>query len=313
MIRQLEYLAALAREEHFGRAAASCHATQPAISASLRKLERQLGVTIVRRSRRFDGFTPEGLRVVEWAHRILAERDALRTDLERMRHGLTATVRLGAIPTAVPATPLITEAMTDKHPLARVRIEVLSSAEIMRRLVAFELDAGLTYLTDAEPDESRTLPLYRERYLLLTPDEGRLTERAAVSWSEIAELPLCALSTAMQNRRIIDAAMAGAGVRHEPVVEADTVDALYAHLATRRWSSVIADSWLRALGAPSGMRAIPLDSPAPTPVIGLITGDHGPSSMVASALFDAVRAANLAGILGASNSVPVSSRSPARR
>ncbi|MFG1928701.1 LysR family transcriptional regulator [Cryptosporangium sp. NPDC048952] len=293
MIRQLEYLAALDREQHFGRAAATCHATQPALSAALRKLERQLGVTIVRRGRRFDGFTPEGLRVVGWAHRILAERDALRIDLDRMRHGLTATVRLGAIPTAVPATPLISEAMMAKHPLARMRIEVLPAPEIVRRLHAYELDAGLTYLPEAPIDESQALRLYRERYALLTPADGPLHDRETVEWADAATLPLCALVSSMQNRRIIDEAMAMAGVTHVPVIEAETVDALYAHLATGAWSGVIAHTWLRAYGVPAGMRTIPLASPAPSPVVGLVTGDHGPSSMVASAVLDAVRAADL--------------------
>src|SRR5262245_56472694 len=116
LIRQLEYLVGLARERHFGRAAAACHASQPALSAAIRKLESELGVTIVRRGRRFEGFTPEGERVVGWAHRILSERDALRADLDRMRGGLTATLRIGAIPTAVPAIPMLTEAFCARHP-----------------------------------------------------------------------------------------------------------------------------------------------------------------------------------------------------
>ena len=50
-IRQLEYLAALDRERHFGRAAAACHVSQPTLSAGIRSLERELGVPLVRRGR----------------------------------------------------------------------------------------------------------------------------------------------------------------------------------------------------------------------------------------------------------------------
>ena len=83
-IRQLEYLLALARERHFGRAASACHVSQPTLSVAIRKLEHELDVVIVLRGQRFEGFTPEGQRVVTWAHRILAERNELLADIERI-------------------------------------------------------------------------------------------------------------------------------------------------------------------------------------------------------------------------------------
>ena len=107
-IQQLEYLVALARERHFGRAASACHVSQPTLSVAIRRLEHELDVVIVLRGQRFEGFTAEGQRVVTWAHRILAERNELLADIERMRGGLTVTARIGAIPTSVPASPLVT-------------------------------------------------------------------------------------------------------------------------------------------------------------------------------------------------------------
>lgn len=85
LLRELEYLAALARERHFARAAAACHVSQPSLSAAIRRLEHDLGVPIVQRGRRFAGLTPEGERVLRWAHRILADAEALRQDLSAMR------------------------------------------------------------------------------------------------------------------------------------------------------------------------------------------------------------------------------------
>lgn len=297
LIRQLEYLVALAREQHFARAAASCHASQPALSAAVRKLETELGVTIVQRGHRFAGFTPEGGRVVGWAHRILAERDALRSDLDRMRGGLTATLRIGAIPTAIPATSLLTEVFYARHPRARVRIEALTSREIVRRLAEFDLDVGLTYLDDGAPPGTRGLELYRERYFLLTAADGAFAGRETVGWAEVAELPLCALTTDMQNRRILEATMAAAGARLMPVVETDTVAALYAHVATRRWSSIIAHAWQHAFDIPTGMCAIPLAEHRPRPSVGLVTTDQQPTSIMVGALIEAVQDLDVAGVL----------------
>lgn len=297
LIRQLEYLAALAREQHFGRAAAACYASQPALSAAIRKLETELGVTIVRRGHRFGGFTPEGERVVGWAHRILAERDALRADLDRMRGGLTATLRIGAIPTAVPATAMLTEPFCARHPLAHVTVEELSSREITRRLDEFDLDIGVTYLDDAFESTSDTsvgYALYREHYLLLTPIDGPLAGQDKVDWATAATLPLCALNSTMQNRRILDRSAAAAGARLEPTVETDTVAALYAHLASGRWSCLVAHTWLWAFGTPEGMRVVELTGPNPTPVVGVVTARSHPHSLVADALFDVLSTVDVA-------------------
>jgi DNA-binding transcriptional LysR family regulator len=243
LLLQLEYLTALAREKHFGRAATACNVSQPTLSVAIRRLERELGVVIVLRGHRFEGFTDEGSRVVTWARRILAERDELLADVERMQGSLSAMARVGAIPTSVHASPLLTTRFLHDNPAATIRIEATSSREIARRLADFEIDAGLTYLDDETPPGCRRLELYRERYVLLAPAAHPLMLQDEVRWSDAAKLPLCALTPAMRNRRIIDANMAADGARFLPVVEADTVGALFAHLTNLELAT-----WLPTLG-----------------------------------------------------------------
>jgi DNA-binding transcriptional LysR family regulator len=286
-IQQLEYLVALARERHFGRAASACHVSQPTLSVAIRRLEHELDVVIVLRGQRFEGFTMEGQRVVTWAHRILAERNELLADVERMRGGLTVTARIGAVPTSVPASPLVTSRFLERYPGARVRVESMSSREIARRLAEFELDAGLTYLDAETPPGTRRVELYRERYVLVAPTAHPLMQQSEVRWTEAAELPLCALTTAMRNRRIIDANMAADGAQFSPVVEADTVGALYTHMKTLRLASVVAHTWLDAFGMPDGLAMRPMVEQAPGPAVGLIVLDREPNSLVAQALLEA--------------------------
>src|SRR5690349_110541 len=78
MIDKLEFLIALSRERHFGRAADLCGVTQPTLSAGLKQLERDLGVLLVARGSRFQGLTPEGERVLDWACRIGGDATAMR-------------------------------------------------------------------------------------------------------------------------------------------------------------------------------------------------------------------------------------------
>ncbi|MFE7439730.1 LysR family transcriptional regulator [Streptomyces chartreusis] len=292
-LRQLEYLVALARERHFVRAAAACYVSQPSLSAAIRRLEHELGVPIVRRGRRYEGLTPEGEVVLAWAHRMLAERDALRQELSSLRDGLTGTLRLGVVPTALPAASLLTTPFCERHSRAGVSIESLSAADITYGLTEFELDAAMTYLDDDTLGDLRRLPLYEERYMLLTPVDGPLAGAGSASWSQAAALPLCLLNSRMRNRRIMDECFAADGATATPAIESDTVAGLYAHLPRGRWSSVISHAWLHMFGVPEGMRVVPLEGPAHGPRVGLVTGPDEPPSVLAGALLAVAREAGV--------------------
>jgi DNA-binding transcriptional LysR family regulator len=116
ILRHLEYLVALARERHFGRAAAACGVTQPTLSAAIRELEAELDVLIAERGQRFRSLTAEGERVVEWARRILADRDALRQEVGSARQGLAGRLVLGVIPTALASIGLLISPFQTDHP-----------------------------------------------------------------------------------------------------------------------------------------------------------------------------------------------------
>ncbi|MBM0124679.1 LysR family transcriptional regulator [Pimelobacter simplex] len=295
LLRRLEYLAALSREGHFGRAAEACHVTQPALSAGIRKLEQELGVQIVKRAQRFEGFTPEGVQVLAWAQRMLAERDSLDQAIAAMRGGLAGTLRIGAIPTALSVASLLTTPMREQHPLTTFSLQSMSSREIVRRLNDFDIDVGMTYV-DGEPlGKVRVVPLYRERYLFLTPSDGEHGAADAVTWAEAARSPLCLLTGDMQNRRIIDGHLADTGIDSNVVVETDTVSAVYAHVASMGLSSVVPHAWLPTFGVPEGLRAIPLPKPRRTHQVGLVLAGHGPESLLARALVEAARGVDLGG------------------
>ncbi|MBV9261293.1 MAG: LysR family transcriptional regulator, partial [Pseudolabrys sp.] len=88
MIDKLEFLLALAREKHFGRAAEECGVTQPTLSAGIKQLEESFGVLLVNRGSRFQDFTPEGERVLDWARRIVGDSRAMREEVHALKYGL---------------------------------------------------------------------------------------------------------------------------------------------------------------------------------------------------------------------------------
>src|SRR5262245_12925448 len=99
---------ALAKEGHFARAAAACHVSQPTISAAIQQLEAELGVTIVKRGRRFQGLTNEGRFVVEAARRMANEQERLRQQLRDRRGEFPTTLRVGVLASAVPLLKIFT-------------------------------------------------------------------------------------------------------------------------------------------------------------------------------------------------------------
>ncbi len=95
LFTQLEYFVAVAREEHFGRAAAASFVSASAPSESIRKLETERGVPLVRRGRSFQGLTPEGEAVLVWARRMIADHRALKDVVSTAAGRLNGVVRVG--------------------------------------------------------------------------------------------------------------------------------------------------------------------------------------------------------------------------
>src|ERR1700692_5107675 len=106
LFRQLEYFVAVARERHFARARQPCYVAQPALSASIAKLERELNVTLINRGHNYQGLTPEGEQLVLWAKRILCEQEAFKDAGASVQSGITGTLRLGTEPTP-PTAPAL--------------------------------------------------------------------------------------------------------------------------------------------------------------------------------------------------------------
>ncbi|WP_439816129.1 LysR family transcriptional regulator [Zavarzinia sp. CC-PAN008] len=283
-IRTLTYLTALAREQHFARAAAACNVTQPTLSAGLRTLEEELGVTLVKRGRRFEGLTAEGHRVLAWAERILAESEALRQDLSAQGRDLAGHLRLGVIPSALAAAAQVTAPLLARHPRLRVSVLSVSSTELARKLAHFELDAGITYLENEPVGPVRSVPLYHEDYVLLTQADGALAHRQTLSWREAASLPLCLLVEEMQNRRIVDGIFRSIGCAPEPAVQTNSIVALCAHVQAGPWSSVVPRALLDTFGTPPGTRALALVEPEVSKTVGLVVADREPQAPLIRAL-----------------------------
>jgi DNA-binding transcriptional LysR family regulator len=289
-IRQLEYLVTLVREKHFAKAAEACHVSQPALSSAIRSLEKELGVMIVQRGRRFLGLTAEGERVLAWARQTLASLSYMREDATTAKSTMTGTLRMGAIPTSMTAAAFLTGPCFSAYPNIRYTLSSLTADAIISQLDHFELDIGLTYLDDTVIEGFEKLPLFEERYILLAGHSVSL--ESTLTWEQAARLPLCLLTGKMRNRQIIDSAFRGAGVQPSVILETDSLFSLYAHVSEAGLFSIVPHSLLNFFDLQNRVQARPI-LPRLTRAIGLIARNQPTLAPVTAAVWEIARGLDL--------------------
>ena len=138
------------------------------------------------------------------------------------------------------------------------------------------------------------VPLYRERYCLLTSTDAPLGDRDKVTWAEVAQVPLCLLTPDTQTRRIIEGLLRDAGGDPKITLESNSMIVLYSHVRTGRWASVMPARLAATLGLTDVLRAIPIVEPEASHTIGLVVPARQPMKPLTAALVvEARRAAQL--------------------
>jgi DNA-binding transcriptional LysR family regulator len=291
MIDKLEMFIALANERHFGRAAETVGVTQPSLSSAIKQLEDQLGVQLVFRGARFQGLTPEGLRVLDWAVRIVGDARTMREEMRALKSGVSGNLRLGVIPTALPMVARLTVPYLARNPNVRVTILSQTSYEILESIDRLEIDAGITYLENEPLGRVARVPLYEETYRLLVAAGTPMAGHSSVTWQEASAQPLCLLTENMQNRRIISQHLAEAGAHVVPTIESNSSVALVAHVATGRWASIVTQTITDLIGKSAGLVAVPISDGDAHHLVGLIAPWREPHTPVIAALLEQARRA----------------------
>ena len=288
LIRHLTYFIALAREQHFARAAEACSVTQPTLTAAIKKLEEDLGVRLVIRDHRFVRLTEEGEKLLLWGRQILVDYGSLKDDLAGLRRDLVGTLHLGVIPAAMAAVSLLTSRFTAAHPEAKVEIRSMTSRAIERALESFEIDAGITYLDNEPLQHVRKVPLYRERYVFVSRLGNAAAANGTISWKDAATKRLCLLSEDMQNRRIINKVAGSIGVDIKADIVCNSFLAILSHVRHGEWASIVPHTFAHLFAGAADLVAADIVEPNHTQAIGLVLSDREPLSPMAGALLSSV-------------------------
>ena len=168
-LQDLRYLVALVDHAHFGRAAEACRVSQPTLSTQIKKLEEQLGVTLLERTNKSVHVTAVGEEVVGRARQILRDVEAIVGVGRRVAGPLSGAFSLGVIPTLGPyLLPWLVPALKEDYPELRLAIREDLTAHLLDRLASHHLDAALVALPVSD-DRVDTMPLFDEPFWFAEP------------------------------------------------------------------------------------------------------------------------------------------------
>src|SRR5919107_1266279 len=185
-LKQLQYLVALRRYGHFGKAADACFVTQSTLSAGLRELETLLGITLVERTRRVVRFTPLGEKIADKAVKVLRETEELAEMARVQGRPLHGELRMGVIPTIAPfLLPTMLPRLREQWPQLKLYLREETSNAACEALHRGQLDCVLLALPFACGEVDST-PLFDDPLFIAYP-RGEAPRTAAIEAAEIDE------------------------------------------------------------------------------------------------------------------------------
>ena len=185
-LQQLEYILAVARYGHFGRAAEACNVTQPTLSAMIGKLEEEIGAKLFDRNRQPICPTPVGERVVYQAREVLEQADSIKDIVLEEKQSLSGIFRVGILPTIAPyLLPRFFPQMMKKYPTLDIRVREMKTYQIKEALLQGDIDAGILATIEGLEEYEQTT-LFYEKYIGYVSREDALFKKEVIRTADVA-------------------------------------------------------------------------------------------------------------------------------
>jgi len=287
-LKQLRYLVALHRTNHFGKAADACHVTQSTLSAGLQELENLLGTQLVERTKRSVMFTALGEEIMRRAQSILNDVDDLTDLATSAKDPLKGIVRMGVIPTIAPfLLPKIMPAISEKLPDLELHLREDKSAELCELVRSGELDLVLYALPYACGDVAE-LPLFHDPFLVAFP-KGQ-APKGGIKSTELDEKRLMLLEEGhcLRDHALEACQLLGRGARRE--MAGTSLNTILQMVAAGHGITLLPGMAVEAgLTEGTGVEVLPFADIVPTRTIGLIWRKANPRASTFEALGKVIR------------------------
>ena len=251
-LQEIRYLVAVAEYRHFGRAAEACNVSQPTLSSQIRKLEGELGVTLLERTNKRVNMTPVGSQVLIHARRALHEAAQMEAIAQAARDPLIGPLRLGAIPTLAPyLMPLILEPLRRDYPGLTIELWEDQTRSLIEGLRNHRLDAALL-ATAADSPEITEIALFDEPLLAALPLQHPFAREKLVSEESLGdELLVLADGHCLVNHALAACGEKGGTARHrlQGSMQASSLETLVNLVAAGYGATLVPALAAESLGA----------------------------------------------------------------
>jgi len=265
-LRDLLYLAAVAKHLHFGRAAEECNISQPTLSMQLKKLEDTLGVQLFERTNKSVMLTPIGKDITQRAERILSEAAQIRTLAKASKDPFAGEIRLGIFPTLAPyLLPTLMPKLKKQFPKLNILLVEEKTPLLIEKLTSGELDAAILAMPVA--NDFAQMRLFEEPFLLAVPSSHKLAGKKSIALSDISNETMLLLEDGhcLREQALEVCHMIGAGESKN--FRATSLETLRHMVASGGGITLIPK--LATLDGDLNLRYVHFKKPAPSRTIGL--------------------------------------------
>ena len=270
-LRDLKYLIALADLRHFGKAADACFVSQPTLSTQVRKLEEELGVTLVERAPRKVMLTATGQDVVQRARRIVADVEQMREAARRSKDPESGSLRLGVFPTLAPyLLPHVVPQLRERFPQLELLLVEEKSDVLLQHLREGRLDAALLALP-VHDEQLHCEFLFDEPFVLAAPHGHELASRTSLRMDELSDETLLLLEDGhcLRDQALDVCRLSGA--QEKSGFRATSLETLRQMVAAGVGVTLLPALSVRApIVQPANIRLVKFDEPPPSRRIALV-------------------------------------------
>ncbi|MCV6545752.1 MAG: LysR substrate-binding domain-containing protein [Cohaesibacter sp.] len=286
-LRQLSYFDALAKEQHFGRAAERVAVSQPALSVQIRELETHLGLQLVERFSGGARLTEAGKDVLEKSRQILLAVQELETFGQTRQGPLNGPFRLGVIPSIGPyLLPDMLPRLRTHYPHLELILRESRTTNLISELSQGHLDAAILALP-LEEDNLKTQALFEDPFYLATPKQPDAP--AAISATAI---PMDDLLLLEEGHCLRDQALQACSIATNPLMKsfgASSLTTLIQLITNGYASTLLPQMCIEKEAGLDHISLIPFLDPAPSRTIGLAWRKSAPTEQDFTALANIIK------------------------
>ncbi len=292
-IRDLEYLVSLAEFKHFRRAADACNVSQPTLSGQIRKLEDELGITLLERTSRKVLFTQSGLLLVEQAKQVLREVKLLKEMASNQGKDMTGPLHIGVIPTLGPyLLPYIMPVLKEEFPELELFLYEAQTNQLVDQLETGRLDCAILAAV-AETEPFIQVPLFNEKMLVAVSENHSWAKEKNIPLDHLKGMEVLMLDDGHCLREQALGYCFAAGAKENAHFQATSLEMLRNMIAANAGITLMPELAVLNEGQRQGVKYIPCVDPEPQRTITLIYRPGSPLraryERVASAVKKAVK------------------------